>query len=105
MSQYSDSLVQVCPRLYIRFTPSIRESYSELHLLRLGRFGKDSYARVLLHCLPNGVETVPAQSERKSEVRARTGSPVSLYLCVNASDTQSRSLVNLFKLWVGLEVL
>ena len=59
--------------IYIRFTPSIRESYSELHLLRLGRFGKDSYARVLLHCLPNGVETVPAESERKSEVRAWAG--------------------------------
>ena len=57
----------------MRFNPSIQDSYSALYLLRLGRFGKELYARVLLHLLPTGIETVPAENERKSEVRAWMG--------------------------------
>ena len=65
----------------MRFTPSIRESYSALYLLRLGRFGKELYARVLLHLLKIGIETVPAKSERKSEVKAWMGDGVVVLVC------------------------
>ena len=75
--------MQVCPRLCTRFTSGIGESQCALYLLRLGRLGKESYARVLLHLLLTGVETVPVQSERESKVRVRTGhrQGATLYMC------------------------